>query len=54
MGEIIADVIAKTLVTLIKLGIVGRLLLVKAGLSNNKVWNNLKDLKSDWRILIIL
>lgn len=54
MGEIIADIIAKTVVTLIKLGIVGGLLLVKAGLSDSKVWNNLKDLKSDWRILIIL
>lgn len=54
MGEIIADILAKTLVTLIKLGIVGGLLLAKAGLSNSKVWNNLKDLKSDWRILIIL
>lgn len=54
MGEIIADILAKTLVTIIKLGIVGGLLLVKAGLSDSKVWNNLKDLKSDWRILIIL
>lgn len=54
MGEIIADILAKTLVTLIKLSIVGGLLLVKAGLSDSKVWNNLKDLKSDWRILIIV
>ena len=54
MGEIIADILAKTIVTLIKLGIVGGLLLVKAGLSENRVWNNLKILKSDWKILTIL
>lgn len=54
MGEIIADILAKTLVTIIKLGIVGGLLLIKAGMSDSKIWNNLRDLKSDWRILIIL
>lgn len=46
--------LAKTVVTIIKLGIVGGLLLIKTGLSDNRVWNNLKILKSDWKILIAL
>ena len=37
MGEIIADIIAKTLVTLIKLSIVGGLLMLRVRLSSSSM-----------------
>lgn len=52
MGEIIADVIAKTLVTLIKLGIVGGLLMLRIRLSSSSMLDKWIVTHLDWKSAI--
>lgn len=47
MGEIIADILAKTVVTIIKLGIVGGLLMIRVRLSSSS------NLLSKWIVTIL-
>lgn len=54
MGEIIADVIAKTVVTLIKLGIVGGLLMLRIRLSSSSMLDKWIVTHLDWKSAIIV
>ena len=54
MGEIITDVIAKTLVTLIKLGIVGGLLMIRVKLSSSNLLSKWIVTLLDWKSAIIV
>ena len=52
MGEIIADILAKTLVTLIKLGIVGGLLMLRIRLSSSSMLDKWIVTHLDWKSAI--
>lgn len=54
MGEIIADILAKTLVTLIKLGIVGGLLMLRIRLSSSSMLDKWIVTHLDWKSAIIV
>ena len=54
MGEIIADVIAKTVVTLITLGIVGGLLMLRIRLSSSSMLDKWIVTHLDWKSAIIV
>ena len=54
MGEIIADIIAKTVVTLIKLGIVGGLLMLRIRLSSSSMLDKWIVTHLDWKSAIIV
>lgn len=54
MGEIIADILAKTIVTLIKLGIVGGLILLRVRLSSSSMSDKWIVTHLDWMTAIIL
>lgn len=54
MGEIIADILAKTLVTLIKLGIVGGLLMLRIRLSSSSILDKWIVTHLDWKSAIIV
>lgn len=54
MGEIIADILAKTLVTLIKLGIVGGLLMLRIRLSSSSILDKWIVTHLDWKSAIII
>lgn len=52
MGEIIADILAKTVVTLIKLGIVGGLLMLRIRLSSSSILDKWIVAHLDWKSAI--
>ena len=54
MGGIIADILAKTIVTIIKLGIVGGLLMIRIRLSSSSMLDKWIVTHLDWRSAIIL
>lgn len=54
MGEIIADILAKTLVTLIKLSIVGGLLMLRVRLSSSSMLDKWIVTHLDWKSAIIV
>ena len=54
MGEIIADILAKTIVTLIKLGIVGGLLMIRIRLSSSNLLDKWIVAHLDWKSAIML
>ena len=54
MGEIIADILAKTLVTLIKLGVVGGLLMLRIRLSSSSMLDKWIVTHLDWKSAIIV
>lgn len=54
MGEIIADILAKTIVTIIKLGIVGGLLMIRIRLSSSNLLDKWIVAHLDWKSAILL
>lgn len=54
MGEIIADILAKTVVTIIKLGIVGGLLMIRIRVSSSNLISTWIVTHLDWKSAIIL